>query len=271
MKRVRKHNDLDIVIDFHDDQFISPPTAGQQNLVIGRALEEMADDLEHLDRISKRFVSSSPRPAMQAGGADRESDYDESRLTIQGQHVMQNWEVPYMTAMAEVVSAAGGDVLEVGFGMGISADVIQQCGVRSHTIIEVNQGVQEHFDQWRGGYPERDIRLEIGRWQDVIDDLGEFDGIFFDTYPMTEEEYARYVIQDVTFANHFFDAAHRHLRDGGVLTYFSLEVDSVSRRHQRRLFELFDRVSLRVVRDLQPPEDCNYWWSDSMVVIEATK
>ena len=271
MRRVHKRKEFDIVLDFHHDDVISPPTVGQRDLLIGSSLAEMADDIEHLGRISKTFVESSPRPSMDKGWAQSDSNYDDARLEIQGQQVMQSWEERYMQAMAKVVGEAHGDVMEVGFGMGISADFIQQNDVRSHTIIEVNEGVRGRFDKWRERYPSRDIRLEIGRWQDVIDNLGTFDGIFFDTYPMTEKEYAEYVIGDITYANHFFEAAHRQLDEGGVLTYFSMEIDSVSRRHQRRLFELFDSVTIRVVRDLKPPADCNYWWADSMVVIAAVK
>jgi guanidinoacetate N-methyltransferase len=148
---------------------------------------------------------------------------------------------------------------------------VQALGVKSHTIIECNQDVARRFDEWRKAYSDRDIRLVPGKWQDVLDGLGLFDGIFFDTYPLSEQEFERYVLHDVTFAGHFFEPAARHLRDGGVFVYYSNEIDSVSRRHQRALFRHFQEVNFSVCRPLFPPNDCNYWWADAMVVARAVK
>jgi guanidinoacetate N-methyltransferase len=37
------------------------------------------------------------------------------------------------------------------------------------------------------------------------------------------------------------------------------------------LFEHFSSVGVSLVRDLQPPADCQYWWADSMAVVKAIK
>ena len=42
---------------------------------------------------------------------------------------MMDWEDPLMSASAAYICEGGGDILEIGFGMGISAGYIQ-----SHTI-----------------------------------------------------------------------------------------------------------------------------------------
>jgi len=76
----------------------------------------------------------------------------------------------------------------------------------------------------------------------------------------------------VTFADHFFPHAAEHLVDGGVFTYLSNEMDSLSRMHQRLLLRHFSRIELQVIRNLQLPDDVNdAWWSDSMVVVKAVK
>ena len=57
---------------------------------------------------------------------------------------------------------------------------------------------------WQKKYPGAKTDLVLGKWQDVIEQVGLFDGIFFDTYPLSEEEYLKFVIEDVTFWRPFF-------------------------------------------------------------------
>jgi len=176
-----------------------------------------------------------------------------------------------MKAMADIATESRGDVLEVGFGMGISASYIQAGSPRSHTIIECNREVMAAFAEWKNRYPDRDIRLVEGRWQEVVETLSGFDGIFFDTYPVSEEEFEESVLNSINFAEAFIPAAAKMLRPGGVFTYYTNEIDSFSRRHQRFLFQHFSSFTLSVVRSLLPPEDCHYWWADSMAVVKAVK
>ena len=46
---------------------------------------------------------------------------------------MESWEKPYMEALADVATRNGGRVLEVGFGLYLSAN-----GVQAHEIVEHN-------------------------------------------------------------------------------------------------------------------------------------
>jgi amino acid adenylation domain-containing protein len=267
---MRKFPDFEILIRVQES-FVRPPTESQRNWILQRALDEFADDVHHLDSVSRRLVDGSARPEIQGEWSDNRATLGTAQLTIAGQQVMQDWERPLMKAMTEVAAASHGDILEVGFGMGISATYLQERGVRSHTIIECNDDVFASAERWKNGQPERDIRLVYGKWQDVLDRLETYDAIFFDTYPLSEEEFHETVINSVTFAENFFQTAARLLRPGGIFTYYTNEIDSFSRRHQRRLFEHFTSLKLSVVRSLKPPPDCHYWWADSMVVVSALK
>jgi amino acid adenylation domain-containing protein len=269
--KVRRYKDFDLTLNIYNDEFITPPRISQRNWMLRRALDEFADDLTHLDEIAKTMVPGSARPRLNQEWSGSEAYYDGSQLIIQGQQVMQDWESPLMRAMAKVVTESHGDVLELGFGMGISATHIQEFGVRSYTVVEANDKVAEYFEKWKTNYPGRDINLIHGRWHDVADRLGTYDGIFFDTVPNFEEEYMREVIDNVVMAEDIFPLASRCLRDGGVFTWYTNEVDSFSRRHQRLVLKYFSSFSLSVVRSLRPPEDCHYWQSDSMVVVKAVK
>jgi 23S rRNA U2552 (ribose-2'-O)-methylase RlmE/FtsJ len=115
------------------------------------------------------------------------------------------------------------------------------------------------------------VRLVHARWQEAASSLAPVDAILFDAYPQSEAEFSESVVESVTFAERFLPTAASLLRPGGVLTYYTNEIDSFSRRHQRLVLRHFSSVTISVVRDLAVPADCNYWWADSMVVVAAVR
>lgn len=259
--KIKRTDNFEIVLDLKRDDFIRPPRDAQRNALLNNALNEFSDNLLALDRLAARFVPGELQIALE----------DRTQKILSDNEIMEEWQIPLMQAMAEVVTESHGSILEIGFGYGVSATLIQERGVRSHTIIECNDSVVETYFRWKDLFKENRIDLVHGLWQDTIDELGLFDGIFFHTYPLNEEEYMKYVHGRATFAEHFFESAARHLHPGGVLTYFSNEIDSLGRGHQRALFRHFSSVSLRVI-SLELPDDINdTWWADSMVIVKAVK
>ena len=53
--------------------------------------------------------------------------------------------------------------------------------------------------------------------------------------------------------------------------YYTQEIDSFSRAHQRHVLKCFKSLTLSIVSGLRPPDDCNYWFFGSMAVAEALK
>ena len=68
-----------------------------------------------------------------------------------GIEVMMDWEDDIMSASAAYVTEGGGDILEIGFGMGISAGYIQSHSISSHTIIENHPQILEKLKTWANG------------------------------------------------------------------------------------------------------------------------
>jgi guanidinoacetate N-methyltransferase len=260
-RKVSRTPAFEIVLDVHDDKFVAPPRDAQRNWLLNRVVREARDELLALDELAKRFVP----------GSTRALPGDKRNAVLSDEQIMEDWQVPLMESMAAIASRSHGDVLEIGFGRGVSADMIQRGGVRSHTIIECNASVIARFDTWRNAYPQRDIRLVPGLWQDVISSVGLFDAIFFHTYALDEDEAISLVAGSVTFAAHFFAVAAQHLRPGGVFTYLSNEIDSLGREHQRLLFAHFSSVCMKRVPLNMPPDVRDAWWADSMMVVEAVK
>jgi len=177
---------------------------------------------------------------------------------------MQRWEVPLMEKLAELVTENHGDILEVGFGMGISADAILKHGCRTYTIIEAHPTIAGRARQWAMSQTTPTKVIE-GFWQDVVPTLEvQFDGILFDTYPLTEEEWQ---------SNHypFIPVAPSLLRPGGVLTYFSDETIEFRHEHLCKLLASFADVRLVRVDGLHPYEGCEYWSADHMIVPVARR
>lgn len=259
-RKLRRTKAFDLTLEVKDDAFIRPPREAQRNWLLNRAVRELADDLHALDGLAAEMVVGVERSALD----------DKSHGNLSDHEIMEDWQVPLMRAMAEVAAGKDRDLLEIGFGRGVASTFLQEIGVRSHTIVECNQALEPRFLDWKQSWPDRDIRWVPGMWQDVVDDLGKFDAVFFHTYALNEDEAAEY-LADLTFAAHFFPTAARLLREGGRFTYMTNEIDSLSRSHQRLLFEHFRAFRLRVVPLDLPADLEDAWWSPSMAVIEVEK
>ena len=94
--------------------------------------------------------------------------------------VMMDWENNIMSASAAYICEGGGDILEIGFGMAISATYIQSHTINSHTIIENHQDIIPRAQEWAADKPN--VTIVEGSWFDVKDSLNTYDGLFMDTW-----------------------------------------------------------------------------------------
>ena len=152
-------------------------------------------------------------------------DGDDKLLDTNRDAVMMDWETPLMKRHAEAICAGGGDVLNVGFGMGIFDRCVREHPVVSHTIIEAHPDVHSYLIR-EGWGSLSNVRVEFGRWQDVVDaiitendalpggrtnpDARLFDGVFFDTYG-----------EDYDDLRDFHALLPKIMRKGGVYSYFN--------------------------------------------------
>jgi len=184
----------------------------------------------------------------------------DSELLIGSRQVMQSWERPIMERMAAAVAC--GDMLEVGFGMGISANAIMRHGCKSYTVIEAHPAIAANARCW-GERQSVPVTVVEGFWQDIAPLVADrFDGILYDTFPVGD---------DYTDHGPAFVAMARLLRPGGRFTYYTGQPESVLVNDLKTLLNEFDSVEISRTKNLTPHNGCDYFHGQQMVVVVATK
>jgi protein arginine N-methyltransferase 2 len=120
--------------------------------------------------------------------------------------VMMDWEDSLMSASAAYVCQNGGDILEIGFGMGISAGYIHSHSINSHTIIENHPDVIPKAQSWASGKPN--VIIVTGSWYEVKDSLSTYNGLFYDTFGDDDMQY-------------FSSSLSSLIKPGGVVTWWN--------------------------------------------------
>jgi hypothetical protein len=145
--------------------------------------------------------------------------------------VMMEWEKPYMEKCIELLDPSG-HVLEIGFGLGYSANKICSYDITSYTIIECSPIVWEKIEEFKAemsiSKPNLLITVIKGRWQDVLSCAEVYDSIFFDDYigQTLTENFQR-------FSLFLYEVLTKHTNIGSIITVYSnsktfLELDCIS-------------------------------------------
>ncbi|HEV7606267.1 MAG TPA: hypothetical protein VGO61_02975 [Steroidobacteraceae bacterium] len=198
---------------------------------------------------------------------------DTSSLEILGHQVMQEWELPLMRAMANAASCANGKVLEVGYGLGICAGLIQENRPSLHVVIEANKAVSARAKRvFAAEIAAGTVFVVEDYWENLMSAKsagpladGIFDGVVFDTFPLTQQDLRK---------NHFAFFAHaaRLLRPGGRFTYFSDEPVALSAEHVSAIGHHFPGATFSTeLLSVNPPPDCDYWKWPTIVHVVVRK
>ena len=104
---------------------------------------------------------------------------DDRIITDDDSEVMMSWEAPIMEKSAEYICQSKGDILEIGFGMGICSDYIQAQNVNSHTIVEIHPQIINKLNEWAEN--KDNVTIIEGDWL-TCGITNKYDGMFLDTF-----------------------------------------------------------------------------------------
>ena len=195
-------------------------------------------------------------------------EYGKEILLKDDKHqVMMSWEKPYMQACIDELQPHG-DVLEVGFGMGYSANQIQKYKPTSHTIIEMDDNVITRAKLDLGFHPTLgyydNVKWIHGTWQKELRNLGTFDYIFFDDYPLIDpkDNFERKLIAERFFM--FLDIClYSHTNSGAM---FSAYIHDPKGAFKERMIRNNMIEYHETYIDIDVPDNCNYYRDNKGVI-----
>jgi hypothetical protein len=161
-----------------------------------------------------------------------------SLIDSQQNPIMMDWETDIMSESAKVICSNGGDILNIGFGMGIIDNFIQNYNINSHTIIECHKDVISKMSE-DGWFEKNNINIIHDLWQNKINEIGKFDGVYYDTWKDNEE---------------IFEKVHLIVKSGGLFSFFNTQffnpnTKSLPKRYYDILKEYFYIDSVQISLD----------------------
>ena len=129
-----------------------------------------------------------------------------------------------MKMYSYIVCQNGGSVLDVGFGMGFSANEMSKLADH-YTCIEINPQVYERASEWAKNKPN--VTIIFGDWVDIIPKMtSKYDGIFMDTHDDPNyykfEEYCKNIANEnciLSIFNYFT------IKDSDQLNYYNYVIE----------------------------------------------
>lgn len=189
------------------------------------------------------------------------TDEGEAILNIENFEVMSGFEAPYMHALAQSLRPHNAIILNVGFGLGIADQAIQDAKPLQHHIIELNRDVYQQALQWKMTQRHQDkIFIYHADWREMLPQFAAegltFDGVLYDAYPLDVSELCR---DSVGFLGDLLDLRLVKETSGRIAFYLD-SVDGIGEKFQAYLRELgVGKISVSKVPVVLPEREVEYW------------
>jgi len=200
--------------------------------------------------LKKKWKSSKPEILKTNEG--------ETIMNILGHEVMSTYQLPYMQKLADVVTQNGGDILNVGYGLGIIDGEIEKYresrSINNHYVIENNKYIAAEAKKLKN------LIVIENDWHEVIDSFrGEqFDGIIYDAYPLSIEELHR---DGVIFIEKV--VSRNLLKKNGVLTFYVDASHDLGVEFKTYLCNLgFNYIKIEKIKVIPPNRERQIYFED---------
>ena len=187
--------------------------------------------------------------------------FRETIMYILGHEAMSNYQRRYMETMAEIATRQGGDILEVGYGLGIATAAIEKRRrkrkIQTHYVIELNRHLAEVARRVKNvTVMERDYNERMPEIEGK-----QFDGILYDGYPLSFDDIHR---DGVIFIERV--AEQKMLKPDGVLTFYTDSAQELGRRFLTFLRGLgFQNIQTKQVPITPPRRKRQVWRQDHFI------
>ena len=141
--------------------------------------------------------------------------------------------------------------------------LIQKYKPKSHTIVEMNPMVIKRLEEWAKDYDN--IIIVEGTWQKRLDDLGKYDEIFFDDFPLkVPENDLEKKIQDERFYMFLDICLQSHTNPKAKFSLYlpNSEGGFRERMLQKKSMLEYEEYSM----DINIPKNCNYHIDDKVII-----
>lgn len=154
---------------------------------------------------------------------------DNLLLDSNGSAIMMGWEDPIMKHQAEIVCKNGGDILNVGFGLGLIDTYIQSHNISTHWIIESHPDVYNKMisDGW---LDKPNVKVIFKPWQEAVYHLPKFDGIYFDTWLENQSDFNKIV--------------SKLLKPNGIFSFFNNSDSNTNNMSIQNHYDLIDNFNI---------------------------
>ena len=198
----------------------------------------------------RKFIAAEPKIEKTKEG--------ETVMRVLGHEVMSTYQVPYMHTLAEIVTRNGGNILNVGYGLGLLDEEIEKYRkprkLGTHTVVEINSHIAAEARK------KKELIVIERDWHDALNDFRgvQFDGIVYDGYPLSLEEVHR---DGVMFIERIVE--RNLLKPDGILTFFVDAADHLGDRFLGLLRKLgFNRIEVKKIPIDVPDRERQVWRHD---------
>lgn len=161
------------------------------------------------------------------------------------------------TKVFDILSETKGDILDIGYGWGVSSQHFYSKGVKSLTIIEKRKDVYQKAQKWAEDKPN--VHLHFGDWIDIIPSLDKkFDGIYMDTISPKNENFSKSKTKEEY--EKLWEFYHNPISEEEWEKYKSFEDYAKLVSKQNCILCIFEYVKFR--EDLNKESLQVYWGSD---------